>query len=468
MKVCRNTIVSNCKRIRMEAGRMAIKQRLLNKLESAYETLQKYGSCGLSSIVKESSRRLREADDLSRRGLVDIYDSEYKQIYNGVITALERVVSGKDKAEEKEIMTLCQELLLFLIQQVEREDNFKKEIVFLPYKASMWDSMESVWKAAVDDCEHAIAYVVPIPYCDRDPDRSAREWHCEVAGVPEYVPVLNFRQIDLETMHPDVIVIHNPYDGYNAVTSVDVKYYSKYLKKYTDKLVYIPYFVLEEIDPDDEEALEDIAHFIFHGEAVVNSNLTIVQSENMREAYIRLLEKYTNKDRAFWEKRILGLGSPKFDKVLSTRREDIQLPEGWRRIIEKPDGTRKKVILYNVRLAYLFEYKEKLLDKMEWVFQIFRERQNEIALLWRPHPLIEAMIKSQVPGVWGRYQKMVEQYRDEGWGIYDDSPDMHRAIAVSDGYYGDGSSFVELFQSAGKPVMLQNVKLREPLFEESV
>lgn len=447
---------------------MAIKQRVLSKLESAHETLQKYGSCDLKIIVEESVSLLQEAEGLSRRGLAAIYDSNYKQLYDGVIVALEQVALGVANTEQQEIWTLCQDLLVLLIRQLEKEVNFKKEIVFLPYKASMWDSMESVWKAAVDDAEHTIAYVVPIPYFDRKPDSSVREWHCEAAEFPEYVPVLDFRQIDLEKMHPDVIVVHNPYDGYNTVTSLDVKYYSKYLKNYTDKLVYIPYFVLEEINPNDEEALEGMAHFIFHGETVINSNLTIVQSENMREAYIRLLEKYTNKDRAFWEKRILGLGSPKFDKLLSTRREDIPLPEKWRRVIEKTDGTRKKVILYNVSLPSLFEYKEKLLDKMECVFKTFREHQDEVALLWRPHPLFEAMIKSKMPEIGERYRQMVDCYQDKGGGIYDDSPDLHRAIAVSDGYYGDGSSLVELFQAVGKPVMLQNVNLQEPLFKETV
>ena len=40
------------------------------------------------------------------------------------------------------------------------------EMVFLPYKASMWDSLESVWMAADadPDCD---AYVMPIPYYDR-------------------------------------------------------------------------------------------------------------------------------------------------------------------------------------------------------------------------------------------------------------------------------------------------------------
>ena len=36
------------------------------------------------------------------------------------------------------------------------------EVVFLPYKASMWDSLESVWMAADAD-EDCDAYVIPIP-----------------------------------------------------------------------------------------------------------------------------------------------------------------------------------------------------------------------------------------------------------------------------------------------------------------
>ena len=47
----------------------------------------------------------------------------------------------------------------------------RKEIVFLPYKASMWDSLESVYLAAKAD-ENCDAYVVPIPYYDRNEDGS--------------------------------------------------------------------------------------------------------------------------------------------------------------------------------------------------------------------------------------------------------------------------------------------------------
>lgn len=60
--------------------------------------------------------------------------------------------------------------------------------------------------------------------------------------------------------------------------------------------------------------------------AVFNADRVIVQSEDMKQVYIKVLLEATNNDteiaRKYWEEKILGLGSPKIDKVLNTRRED--------------------------------------------------------------------------------------------------------------------------------------------------
>ncbi|MBR4695749.1 MAG: hypothetical protein IKO94_06680, partial [Selenomonadaceae bacterium] len=437
---------------------MAIKQRVLAKLAAIETDVHAVAETGNLSLLDAAAKDLETVRGLCHSGLPRQFSVTYNEVFDGIITAVRTLLAGLSNDNPGEVCSLYLELVREIGKSIAKENHFKKEIVFLPYQASMWDSMESVWQAAINDSEHAIAYVVPIPYCDRAPDGGASEWHCEIAKFPLYVPTIDYRYIDLEDMHPDVIIIQNPYDNYNIVTSVDETYYSWNLKKWTNKLVYIPYFMIEEFDPDDEEALEDFSCFVFPGRGVMNADLTIVQSENIREAYIRLLLKRTDKDRAYWEKRILGLGSPKIDKVLATKREDILLPEDWRRVIEKPDGTWKTVVLYNARLGNLLKYKDKLLDKMEWVFQTFQERRDEVALLWRPHPLFEATVKARAPELWARYRWMVERYRREGWGIYDDSTDLHRAIAVSDGYYGDGSSIVCLYKATGKPVLLQDVR----------
>ena len=147
------------------------------------------------------------------------------------------------------------------------------------------------------------------------------------------------------------------------------------------------------------------------------------------------------------------------DKVLESSREAWEVPREWRQILEKPDGSRKKVILYNTSVTALLNQGENMIKKMHSVFDTFKENVEDVALLWRPHPLMKATIESMRPQLWMDYEKLEEQYREEGWGIYDDTVELNRAIALCDAYYGDGSSLVQLCQKAGKPVMIQNVEI---------
>lgn len=331
------------------------------------------------------------------------------------------------------------------------------EVVFLPYNASMWDSLESVWMQARDD-ETVESYVIPIPYYDKKPDGSFGELHYEGDKYPEYVPITDFNQYDFENRHPDKIYIHNPYDEYNKVTSVHPFFYAKRIKDFTDELVYIPYFVLNEIDPKNKAAVKGMEHFITVP-GVFYANKVIVQSEKMREVYIDVLSETfagTNMDRKYWENVIDGSGSPKMDKVARTKREDIDIPEKWLRIIQKEDGSLKKIVFYNTSVVALLKYQRQMLEKIKDVLRIFYENKDKVALLWRPHPLIKATIESMHPELWEEYSKIVEEYKKAGWGIYDDTTDMNRAIVLSDAYYGDGSSVVQLYQETKKPIMIQN------------
>jgi hypothetical protein len=344
------------------------------------------------------------------------------------------------------------------------EEDFpdKKEVVFLPYKASMWDSLESVWMAARDDkdCE---AYVIPIPYYTLDEHHNFVDFCYEGDRYPDNVPITDYRTYDLALHHPDAIYVHNPYDEFNNVTSVAPEFYLKKIKAYTEKLVYIPYFVLTEIDPSNQAAVDGMHHFCYLP-GTWYADQVILQSEDMRQIYINEYIKAGERDgfvmdRAELEKKFLGLGSPKFDRVARVRREDIDVPEEWLSIIQKPDGSRKKVIFYNTSVNALLQAEDKMIKKIRRVIETFRENREEVVLLWRPHPLMQDTIKAMLPDLWEEYQAIVREYRDAGWGIYDDSPDLDRAIALSDAYYGDGSSVVQLCQKAGLPVMIQNVNV---------
>lgn len=322
----------------------------------------------------------------------------------------------------------------------------KKEIVFLPYKASMWDSLESVWEAAMAD-ENCEVFVVPIPYYERNDDYSFGELHYEIDLFPKNVQVTSYEAYDLELHHPEVIYIHNPYDEYNRVTSIMPEYYSSKIKNYTDMLVYIPYFVVEE--DCSEKKVETYANV----PAVFNADRVIVQSEKIRKMYINALEKQVkNISRKTWESKILGLGSPKFDAVYKHVQSQNDIPEEWKEIIGN-----KKVVLYNTHLCLLMptSYK-KFLKKLRSVIELFKKR-DDVVLLWRPHPLMISTAKSMNPDALDEYMDIVNEFCENKYGIYDDTADMNRALAISDAYYGSKSSMCPLYKATGKPVLLHSI-----------
>ena len=377
--------------------------------------------------------------------------------YCEVLYTIHEAILGNVEMDVQTAIDLLDENLTAMDESVKKEILSKKTAVFLPYKASMWDSLESVWKAADadPDCD---AYVVPIPYYDRNEYCAMDKMHYEGDQYPDYVPVVDYQTIDLESMHPDMIFIHNPYDEFNIATSVHPMFYSKVLKNYTDNLVYIPYFVLDEIKPTDERAVKSMEHFVTTA-GVMHADTVIVQSEDMRQTYIEALVKFAGEDtRSVWEKKILGLGSPKYDKVLSDA-SNVQVPEEWKKVLYKENGDKKKVILYNTGLGALLEHNEAMLDKIESVLKMFQEKQEDLTLLWRPHPLIKATIQSMRPKLFERYEKIVEDYCAAGFGIYDDTADLDRAIKISDAYYGDPSSVIQLCKKVGMPAMVQNVDI---------
>lgn len=374
-----------------------------------------------------------------------------------VYTIYEQILGG-DFLKPSEIHNKLDESYQNAAHKMEQELSEITEIVFLPYKASMWDSLESAWEKANAD-PSVEAKVIPIPYYDKNQDGSFGKMHYEGREFPSYVPVIRYDSYDFRKNHPDEIYIHNPYDNYNVVTSVHPFFYSKNLKKYTDKLVYIPYFVLKEVDLENKNKIMAKSHYA-QLPAVIYADEIIVQSENMRQFYIECMVMLAGETaRKTFEQKIKGTGSPKIEKIRRMNDEGIEIPEEWKPYFFQPDGRKKKIVFYNTSISAFLKESDKMLRKMEQVFEAFKKQQSEALLLWRPHPLMEATICSMCPQLWGEYQKIVEKYKSEGFGIYDDSPDMDRALVLADAYYGDQSSLVILCNAIHKPVMIQNVSV---------
>ena len=414
--------------------RLKTKNKMLAILDELRRKVRRAGARGERRLFTDIRQQIAMLHHVADEGMTREERAAFDDIFIGMEQALDALPQVPEAGVMQETAELLGGLVQYLMGKVQAART-KKLIVFLPYKAAMWDSLESIWVAADRDREHCQAMVIPIPYADRNPDGTAARWHYEIDQFPKYVPVVHCNTVDLAALHPDVIFIHNPYDDHNIVTSVDMKYYSSRLKHYTEDLVYVPYFV----------SGETVQEHFCKVPGVINADHVIVQDENIKEQYEK---NYPGGHPP--KGKFLALGSPKFDKVRSAKREDYHLPPDWQRIVEG-----KKAVLYNTTLTAMLEHTDVFCEKIRDVFQTFQGR-DDVALWWRPHPLLAATFESMHPERYGEYQQLVKDYQAAGWGIYDDTADLDRAIACTDAYYGDGSSLVPLYEATGKAILLQS------------
>lgn len=317
----------------------------------------------------------------------------------------------------------------------------KKEIVFFPYKASMWDSLESIYLAAKSDSDCDV-YCVPIPYYDLNPDHSVREIHYEGYEYPGNIEITDWQKYDFESIKPDIIYTHNPYDNYNHVTSIHPRFYSANLKKYTDCLVYVPYYSTTGGMSEWQRLLPVYLH----------ADYIVTQAPVFRDYF----------DERIPDRKFLPFGSPKFDKIIHKCKNPSQPPVEWK---EKMEG--RKVYFYNTSIDGMLGDTAAFLKKLQYVFDTFRER-DDACILWRPHPLLESTFASMRPGEKAEFDRIKRYYIENDIGIYDDTPDMTDAISWSDAYIGDsGTSVTSVFGIVGKPLFILNNRIHSLPKEDS-
>lgn len=427
--------VLNLIRLLYEAHSNVVRKVINKEYEEAYLILTECqnSAIGIGTFI--------EKVEVEEKKIINMLEEYCESVYETSENINKNIDINKD-------IDILNEQVKKIEKYIENNIKIKYEIVFMPYKACMWDSMESIWQAATKD-EKCECYVVPIIYFELNKERRVISTNYDKNLMPDYVPITSFDDYDFEERRPDAIYIHNPYDNYNYVTSVDPKFYSSELKKVTDMLVFVPYFVTTDghfNDPCSKSI------------GVFNSDRVILGSNLIKEEYLRSYEILMKKEERLkksvlnnmdLEKKFIALGSPKIDKVIKTQK-DMQIPLEWK---ERIQG--KKVILYNTHLSTLLLYGDRAIKKMKFVFDFFKERTDFI-LLWRPHPLSNATLKAMKNELVNRYEELEKWYIEESIGIYDKSSDLHSAIAVSDGYIGDYSSLVTMYGITGKPILIQS------------
>lgn len=429
------------------------KRRLLQKLQllgQIHEKLELLIQVGEWELVKKLFEELQNVaiavgNSIEKKlgegteivSLLEQYCEGVFEVY-GIVTR-DAVMNGSG------VRTILDEALQVVMDEAEKL-SVKKEIVFMPYHASRWKAIESVWRAACAD-ESCIVRVVPIPYYyKRRMGTALSERHYEGEKFPEYVPITDFMEYDVENNHPDRIYIQNPHDNWDQVLTVHSDYYSAELWKYTEELVYIPWFKTDEITKEDDRAINVMKYYVAMP-GVVNADRVIVQSESMKQSYVDYLSQWAGEEtHSIWEEKILGTGSPLDD----IEDQEEQRPESW---------ADKKALLYYVSGNGLLEHREKMLAKMQNTMEIFEEWSDRLQVIWLQDLELRQRLEKRAPQLLKKYEESILEAGQKDWITIMEDSDKERAVRLSDAFYGDVGKSAQLMKTAGKPVMLQNVEI---------
>ena len=111
------------------------------------------GAIGLGNLIEHD-----EGEGFITIPLLESYCELIYEIYEKLGTSETEPASVNPGKIHKDL----KRTLIQVENSIKNDIKVRLEIAFLPYKASMWDSLESVWQAAEadPDCD---AYVIPIP-----------------------------------------------------------------------------------------------------------------------------------------------------------------------------------------------------------------------------------------------------------------------------------------------------------------
>ena len=273
-------------------------------------------------------------------------------------------------------------------------------IGFLPYKRSMWNSMESVYQECLKT--DAAACILPLPYYLM-PEKKVV---CELDLFPANALDISM----LKKISFDYIVIHYPYDGNNKVTSMLPEYYTAELRNY-GKVIFIPYSCSSGI-------------FTRLHSGLANIDYAFLRSEEECGAFIAEWAEHG----VDFSGRVFGFGSPKMDAIEKCSR-----------------GSATLVI--NSLAPYLSAPFVKI-DAYQTVITHEIERGRKV--IFRPHPLLRQTIKSMRPDTAEAYSEFIKWCNEQENVIVDETENLEQALEQADYLVSDPSSVLEMWQSTGR------------------
>jgi phosphorylcholine metabolism protein LicD len=324
-----------------------------------------------------------------------------------------------------------------------------KEILFLPCKAEWWRSMEPEWEKACGESSNNV-FVMPIPYLLKDFCGKQRETHDDSALFPDYVKLTALTDYDIVKRHPDVIYIQNPFDGFNSVFLIPEFFYAQNLKLHTKELIYLPCYEPDAPEADDSKFLSALSVMV-EQPAVYHADRIIVNTEEIKNVYAAMLSEITGSStRGYWESKLSVS-----DAVRDAKDEKLRARKALADALKIPVPD-KKILLFQVNVAFISRYKEEGLRKIKDSLELMKSYHENILCIFSPHESLRCIDQSDL-SCFEEWNALLDEVSQDETILFDKEQIVTDYIEGIDGYYGNPGHLAHKCVTAGVPVMIMAI-----------
>ena len=387
----------------------------------------------------------------SLQALCDALWEDYTEVKKIVESG---VMEDKSVINLQESFRKSKDALNKVSQSVKENILNRKEVLFLPIGIREWNAFEGLYEKAKAD-PNADVYVIPLPLMKKNfvgevnmTDEEIAE-SAHMSEYPEKVICTDFMNYDLSMHAPDVVYIQNPYDEANPCHTVPSYFYASNVRKYAEKVIYVPIAGTAEFSQDDGSDMYNMRHYVT-APGVIAADKVLVQSENIRSLYIDVLSAFAGQaTEDVWKKKIVVA-----EEYIETLTENPCEEDN-------NEANRKKKLLVCIGANELLESKERgvsLMDALDTKFEILENSAENMDVSIALYPEDKKQwIKAQDVLAKTIFDA-VDNAVSKGFlkVALAEPKDADTVAREYDAYYGSPSPYVPAFSIVGKPVMIAN------------
>lgn len=320
-------------------------------------------------------------------------------------------------------LTAAIRISIWVVQSMTLEINSssKKKVAILFQLPESWGNVRSVWQALNEDAGLCAAVILlPFIHSDYSWDQQKAEDYLQESGIP----YLRWNEIDVKKEGFSAVIFTSPYDATRPL-----EYGFKELSSIIPCTIYIPYG-LEVGGGDENVAMQ------FCQPAALNSSAVFVRSEAARKMY----EKHCPTGAG----HVVVSGHPRMDGFYNFD-EFVVDPDLLAQI------GRRKAVLWNAHFSFDADAWSTFDTLAIDILKTF-ERKPDIALIFRPHPLLWKKLINIGAFDDSGIVALKDELQRKGV-ILDERTDHRHAFKASAAMLSDVGTFLMEYLAVGKPAL---------------